>query len=340
MEYQNPQIPEGINRSREHPLREFAILTVGVLGGLALAMGLLLAAIGWWAPLIPFQWESGWTNADAVLADLDRDAHTADEAPEGQAPNAPGERQRTEAYLNQLAAELLDAMRRAAAPDDPVGEISVRVHYVEDDLVNAFATLGGQIIIYEGLLQRLDSENAVAMLLGHELAHIVHRDPLVAFARSVGVGTLLGLISGISDAGDAVAGVTQLASLGFSRQQENRADRAALIALHAHYGHVGGADELYRELLAEGSELFPEFLSSHPLTEERLADLRAYIEEQGWTTDAQPETPLKSAGSDLMPRLHPGGERLYYTRARAGEGSRWEWAHWPQLLLQLRKGLE
>merc|ERR1711879_567360 len=69
----------------------------------------------------------------------------------------------TEAALTQLLNQLTD---NKALP--------VRVHYLADqDMPNAFATLGGHIFITRGLLDSVESENGLAMVLAHEYGHIL-----------------------------------------------------------------------------------------------------------------------------------------------------------------------
>ena len=61
------------------------------------------------------------------------------------------------------------------------------MHYDASDTVNAFATLGGHVVIYRGLLEKLPNENVVAMVVAHEIAHIKHRDPVAALGRGVAI---------------------------------------------------------------------------------------------------------------------------------------------------------
>lgn len=246
MEYSNPEIPEGINASLEHPLKEFLWLSASVLAaGLALVLIATLLA-DTFSHRIPFSVEQRMTAK-----------HFAGKA-------GPPE---LDAYLNQLAA------RVAKAEGLPEG-MSVRVHYSDADVVNAFATLGGNIVLFRGLLEKLPNENALAMLLAHEIAHVKHRDPIRGIGRAVVIGLSLSMLS--ADAGDAVLdralsqGAT-LTILKYSREQERAADDAALDALVALYGHVDGAAALFEVLEDQHPGApEPELFSSHPLTGERI----------------------------------------------------------------------
>lgn len=175
--------------------------------------------------------------------------------------------QKIEQYLQQLADQLAKAQ---SLPK----EISITVHYVETEEVNAFATLGGHIVIFRGLLREVPNENALAMLMAHEIAHIRNRDPIVAMGRGVTVSIALLAIAGAGDGAMSQQLINQvgiLSSLSFSRQHEEKADSLALQTLDRHYGHIQSADTIFEVFLAQ-KESFkpPAFLSTHPLNESRI----------------------------------------------------------------------
>ena len=251
MQYSNPQIPEGINTSEEHPLKELFLLTAGALAIVVMVVLLLGYLADTFSYRIPFAVEQRLAN-DRI--------HKESASPQ------------MEVYLNALAGKL------AAAQQLPDG-MAITVHYMDDDMVNAFATLGGNVFMFRGLMEKLPNENALAMVLAHEIAHIKHRDPI----RSVGRGVVIGLaLSTVSAAlGNAVtdqvlSGGGMLTVLHYSRDQESAADETALEALRAVYGHVDGATALF-EVLEKAHAGLPaaEFFSSHPLTEKRIERIAA-----------------------------------------------------------------
>ncbi|MFB3089888.1 MAG: M48 family metallopeptidase [Gammaproteobacteria bacterium] len=270
MKYSNPKIPEGINTTVENPLKEFFILSIGVLGIIFFAVIVLSLAAEKLAIYIPFKMEQDlipemWTQAD---------------------PETESETNRqTREYLQSLSNQLADHMH---LPE----EMEITVHYIEGDTVNAFATIGGHIFIYQGLLDELESENALAMVIAHEMAHIFHRHPIIAMGRGVVIGLLLSAISGASGdlfVGQVVSETGMIALLNFTRDQEREADITALTAVNGLYHHVSGTNDLFRVLMAahdlESIEP-PLFLSTHPLTQDRIDDLTQYAHGQGWTTEA------------------------------------------------------
>ena len=270
MEYSNPKIPEGINTTVENPLKEFFILSIGVLGIIFFAVIVLSLAAEKLAIYIPFKMEQDlipemWTQAD---------------------PETESETNRqTREYLQSLSNQLADHM---PLPE----EMEITVHYIEGDTVNAFATIGGHIFIHQGLLDELESENALAMVIAHEMAHIFHRHPIIAMGRGVVIGLLLSAISGASGdlfVGQVVSETGMIALLNFTRDQEREANITALTAVNGLYHHVSGTNDLFRVLMAahdlESIEP-PLFLSTHPLTQDRIDDLTQYAHGQGWTTEA------------------------------------------------------
>ncbi len=261
MDYQNPKIPEGINAGRENPLKEFAILTTGILGLLVVLVWALGWMAQWAAPHVPFSYEQKLARrfvSDEALSPSD---------------------ERIQRWLRGIAANL------AEAEDLPPG-MSITVHYRDDDIVNAFATLGGHIIIYRGLLEKLHSENAVAMVLAHEIAHVKHRDPIIATGRGMSILLVLtALTGGVGDElADRVLGkAATITSLGFSRDQEAAADAEGLAALYRRYGHVAGATALFETLLrSEEGMRVPEFMRTHPDTERRIGAIRQMARSRGW----------------------------------------------------------
>jgi Zn-dependent protease with chaperone function len=261
---------EGINATHENPLREFAWLLGGTLAIVVALVVLLSAGAQWLAPLIPYRYEARLA-AGLELAP----------PPKTEAARA------AQAELQALADRL------AARMDLPAG-MRVRVGFRDEGTVNAFATLGGQTVFFRGLVQRLDSEDAVAMVMAHELAHLKYRHPAAALGRGVVVGMLLSMVSaelGRSAAGGALSQAGLLTLLSFNRDQERQADAEALRVLAAEYGHIGGAIDLFAAFAAlpgaQRDAALPaiEFVQTHPLTANRTAAVTDWARAQGAVVD-------------------------------------------------------
>lgn len=195
-------------------------------------------------------------------------------------------------YLQTIVDRVAVAME---LPED----VRVTAHYVDSGEFNAYATLGGHVVVFGGLASALPHENALAMLLAHEMSHVKQRHPIRSLGRSVVVMLALSALLGAEDsefALDLAGDVGGLALLTFSRVQEREADRDALAAVQAVYGHTRGALALYESLLeAPGGEGEPSFafFSTHPLTRERMSELNALVEANGWRREGD-VTPLRS----------------------------------------------
>jgi predicted Zn-dependent protease len=275
MEYSNPKIPEGINTTDEHPLKEFFILSVGVLGLVFIAVIILSLLAETLAVYVPFETEQSlipemWTQIEPEI-----ESETS---------------KQTREYMQSLSDRLAVHMQ---LPE----EMEITVHYIEDDIVNAFATIGGHIFIYQGLLDELHSENALAMVIAHEMAHVYHRHPIIALGRGVVIGLLLSAISGANSdlfVGQIINETGMIVLLNFNRDQEREADITALNAVNGLYHHVAGTNDLFKALMQahDPDEVEPPaFLSTHPLTQDRIDDLIEYAREKGW--DAETElTPI------------------------------------------------
>ncbi len=222
--------PEELLERDEHPLRELAWLLAASLAGLALLVLATGFAARWLAPMLPFEHE---------LALAERLFDDAAAAPEADA-----------ATRERRAALQALADRVAAVMDLPPG-MRVLVSDEPSELVNAYATIGGRIRVFHGLLRKLDSEEALAALLAHEIAHVKHRHVAAGMGHGLAVALMLSVVSpeGGAQAAQAVlGGAAQLALLGYSRDAERQADADALAASLALYGHGGGVAALLAAL--------------------------------------------------------------------------------------------
>ncbi|GAB5450335.1 MAG: hypothetical protein Hals2KO_06630 [Halioglobus sp.] len=260
----NPRIPEGINASEENPLLEFAWLAGALLLGLAALVLVLSVSARWLAPFIPFSWEQRASAAvDVFLESEDVQNDNADAS----------------AALGELSAALLQSSLRLPVAGRPAAEVvppqAFRFHLLSNPQPNAFATLGANVLVTEGLLGHVRSENGLAMVIAHEIAHVQLRHPVESLGRGVVLQLVFSVITGSTDntaLGGALASGGLLTLLSFSREMELAADRRALALLESHYGHLGGADEFFESMdVAENSAQWLEFVSTHPATERRLA---------------------------------------------------------------------
>ena len=257
MQFENRQPPEGINVTPVHPLVQFIKLLLGAALFIVLVVIFLQFTGSWLAKRIPFRYEA------ALMKNVDVEFGDPAVSPE-----------MTE-YLNLLANQVAVHL---PLPEDN----SVRVHYNSEGVFNAFATIGGNVTFYKGLLEKIPHENALAMVMAHEMAHVVHRDPIAGLGGGIASMLALLVITGQSESSFAGRFLTQtggITGMQFTRQMENAADRAALSAVGGLYGHVAGADALFQLIADEhGDSSVPtwlaRFASTHPLDTDRITHFR------------------------------------------------------------------
>ena len=268
--YRNPQPPEGINVSKTNPLLTFLKLLVGMAFVLAIAAWVLASGAGWLASFVPFEQE---LKVSALYPESEEDSQTNPEL---------------QNYLDDLAKRLQPAM------DLPEG-MQITLHYQSEDVENAFATIGGNILLYKGLLKALPNENSLAMLIAHEMAHVKFRHPIRAASQGLAINTGIKLLMGYSNV-DILGNAGLYTQLHFSRSMETESDIQGLTALHSVYGHVGGATDLFETLhaLTDDGGITPKsaFFSTHPLDQQRIDQINQVAGENGWAIEGKTVTPL------------------------------------------------
>ncbi len=191
-----------------------------------------------------------------------------------------------EGYLNRIGGRLV------AASDQP--DRSFEFFVIDDPTLNAFALPGGYIGVHTGLILTASSESELAAVLGHEIAHVTQRHIAQLFGRQgqasmVMLASLLVAIlaarsnSQVSEAALAAgqAGVIQ-SQLGYTRAFEREADRIGLQIMERAGFDVRGKPSFF-ERLQRSTRLYennaPGYLRTHPLTEERIADMSNRVDQ-------------------------------------------------------------
>ncbi len=148
--------------------------------------------------------------------------------------------------------------------------------------VNAFCMPGGKIAFYWGILSRLQlSDDEVAMIMGHEMAHALREHARERMGKSFatrGVLEIGSALLGLGDLGRLAAGMgEQLLTLVFSRDDESEADLVGMeLAARAGYNPAAGVT-LWQKMGAANKGAPPEFLSTHPSGPTRIKDIEANL---------------------------------------------------------------
>lgn len=247
-------LPESnVNVSHEHPLREFLILLAGSAGILLILyflMGLFVDnAVDYISPEMELAIHEsagfyGWEQDAGQFSDEEESAQ-----------------------------ELIEQLAQCGEINVP---IKLRISESED--INAFAAPGGYVVVLSGLLENIESENGLAFVLAHELAHFQNRDHLRSMGRGVVLLAMSVLLGGTnSDFLGILTPIGSIETARYSQERESAADETALHILQCHYGHVGGSTEFFRAIASreEGTDYsLTHYFSSHPEARKRINAIR------------------------------------------------------------------
>ncbi|MBY6031977.1 M48 family metalloprotease [Marinobacter daepoensis] len=194
-----------------------------------------------------------------------------------------------------LVYDYLSSIIYRLVPSAPLDNRDLKLVIIDSPAINAFAVPGGVVGVNGGLFLNATTEQQFASVLAHELAHLSQRH----FARRMQQQetsaplTLAGMIAGIvlsavtqSDIGIAAIAGTQALTvqnmLAYSRAHEQEADRVGMDILASAGMDPRGMPEMFeimmRQNRLQGNRL-PEYLSTHPLTQNRVADSRNRAEQ-------------------------------------------------------------
>jgi predicted Zn-dependent protease len=180
------------------------------------------------------------------------------------------------AYVNEVGQRLVRQTEMANLP--------WRFHLVADPEVNAFNIPGGHVYVNTGLIAEADDASEFAGVLAHEISHGVSRHGTEQLSRAYGISILGGILLGENPAAyqQILAQIVAQGSLArFSRAAESEADRLGIHTMHDASYDPRGLVEVFQQLLSTRQRRpssVEQFFSTHPLTEERLAEARREIE--------------------------------------------------------------
>lgn len=173
-----------------------------------------------------------------------------------------------------------------------VGNYNWEFNLVQDKQVNAFCMPGGKIVVYEGLLPVTQTEAALAIVLGHEIAHAVAYHSSEQFVKAQrtqmigqGINVIGSMVTGTNTAA-TVSTISQLYGLGsqvatlkYSRDNETEADRIGLI-----FAAMAGYDpnvavSFWQRMASSSNNSTPTWLSTHPSDAQRIANIQKCLPE-------------------------------------------------------------
>lgn len=169
------------------------------------------------------------------------------------------------------------------------------VHLVADNTVNAFCMPGGKIVMFSGILSVANTEEKVAFILGHEMAHalldhsrtrISAQNAQNAITSAAWVGSIAMDLVGLGGLGSLTRAATNVASVGsqfflmnpWGRDQELEADRLGMMIIHWAGYDISSVPAFWQSMSSQNSNEH-DFFSTHPADSKRIAAMNQLIVE-------------------------------------------------------------
>ena len=177
--------------------------------------------------------------------------------------------------LRAIAARMIPYVGRF---NPRAGQWKWEVNLIGSKQINAFCMPGGKIAFYTGILDTLKlTDDEVAMVMGHEIAHALREHARERMGKSTATSIGAGVVSQLLGLGDLGRTVTnygvQLLNLTFSRSDESEADLVGLeLAARAGYDPQAGVT-LWQKMSASSKGAPPQWLSTHPAGNTRITDI-------------------------------------------------------------------
>lgn len=152
---------------------------------------------------------------------------------------------------------------------------------------NAFVLPAYKVGFYRGLYEMCGNhDDWIACVLGHETGHVTGRHAAERYSREMATSTALQVAGSRINSQIATAALGLGAQVGlslpFSREQEAEADIIGIRYMHSAGFDVKQAIPLWQAMSQGGGARQPEFISTHPDPANRIANMRAFINQQGW----------------------------------------------------------
>ena len=263
-----PKPPSSSEQTRSYPSKRWSYRLLSFLLGLVLALGMTL-------PVRAISWIDLIRSGAQVLqlsnisdkqemelgASINRELVSSGQA---------------KVYRNRAITNYINRLGQEMARNSARSEIDYTFQVVDDDGINAFATMGGYVYLNKGLIARADNEAELASVIGHEIGHIVGKHSIKQLRqRAIAQGALSA--AGVDRSQAVQIGVELAVNRRKSRRDELEADQLGLSNLTKSGYAPAGMLGFMQKLLEGGSSSVPTFVSTHPATSERIKRLQAEI---------------------------------------------------------------
>lgn len=211
----------------------------------------------------------------------------------GETPDA-----EAQAYVDQVGRKLLGGI------EEGVPELPWTFTLLDSAVINAFALPGGQVYLSRGLADKLTSEAEMAGVIGHEIGHVTARHGNQRISKQLGLNIGVGVLAVVVGAADEDSDIRKYGQIGvpalaiggnvvmlkYGRDEELEADMLGMRYMaRAKYNPIG--QRLVMELLkrASGPSGQPEWLSTHPASDTRIARINGLLRDEYAYTQNSPE---------------------------------------------------
>ena len=196
------------------------------------------------------------------------------------------------AMVKNVGARLINAITSYYAQNNLSQELAGynwEVNLVEDKSINAWCMPGGKIVVYTGLLPVTQNETALAIVMGHEIAHALAKHGSERMSQGLlqqlgGVALQVAMKDKPAETQNLFntaygVGSNVLGVLPFSRKNELEADKFGLMFAALAGYNPREAIPFWQRMSANGGQKPPEFLSTHPSDERRIYELQAMMDD-------------------------------------------------------------
>lgn len=240
----------------------------------------------------------------------------------GQTPDAPAQ-----AYVDEVGAKLTRSALEQAHAEVP--DLDWDYTLLDSGVINAFALPGGKVFISRGLAVQLQNEAQLAGVIGHEIGHVMARHGNQRMTQQLGMNLALSGLAigvGLADENSQVARYGQyavpalsvggnLVMLSYGRDEELEADRLGIQYMAANGYDPAGQRQVMEILQREaGGARPPEWLSTHPASETRIARINDMLKGQYAYTQGNSDykllpDPYKRRMLDRLAKLPPPAQQ-------------------------------
>lgn len=179
-------------------------------------------------------------------------------------------------YINNLGQRLVSQTNMSDLP--------WKFHIVDEASINAFNVPGGHVYVHTGLIREADNAAELIGVMSHEIAHGVQRHATQQMTQQYGLSVLAAVVLGQNPSivEQIVAQIVGTGAIArFSRDDEREADRLGVRYMYDAKYNPQGMVTMFQTLLAERERRpssVEQFFATHPLSEERIENIRAEIE--------------------------------------------------------------